>query len=192
MGKKIRAAKASVVAAFLAAGGAATATGMHASAAKTTNTIGGTSVNWGDPLIRFLKLDGFPSYLKIDGFAQLTQFYKGALLDDAAALYNKAPEQVAGLLDLYQKANAGPLNGILIGLEQFSKFNKVQPLADYVKTDEGLANYVKFEDFFSALRAVDGDKQGGALDFFIKETGITSVPSIEEINGGGNTDGGIT
>ena len=187
MGKKIRAAKASLVAAFLAAGGAATATGMHSSSTKAANTIGGTSVNWGDPLIRFVKLDGFPDFMKERGSEQLAQFVKGELLSDAATLYFKYPDQVAGLLDLYQKANAGPLNGILIGLEQFFKYDKQQPMLDYLKSEDGLANYGKFQDFFSALRAVDGEKQGGALGFFIKETGISGAPSFENTDGGGIT-----
>ncbi len=117
MGRKMRAAKASLVAAFLAAGGAATAKAVPAGTAKPANTIGGSSaISWGDPLIRFLKLDGFPAYLKIDGFAQLAQYYKLHLLADTATLYDKYPDQVAGLLDLYHKADAGPLSGILIGL----------------------------------------------------------------------------
>jgi hypothetical protein len=187
MGKKIRAAKASLVAAFLAAGGAATATGMHSTSAKTTNTIGGGSINWGDELIRFLKLDGFPAYLKVDGFAQLAQDNKPYLLEDAATLYDKWPNQVAGVLSLYEKANAGELNGILIGLEQFFKYQKEQPLLDYVKTDDGMANYAKFEKFFSALQSVGRSEEGGsAFDFFVKETGITGDP-LGQITDGGPT-----
>ncbi len=176
MGKKIRAAKASLVAAFLAAGGAATATGMHSTSQKTNTTWRAGTINWGDQLIRFMKLDGFPSYMKIDGSAQLAQFYKEQLLVDAAALYEKWRPAVDDLLALYQKANAGPLDGILIGLEQFYKYNETQPLLDYIKTEDGLANYMKFESFFSALQAVDRDKQGGAFDFFVKMTGISGNP----------------
>jgi len=174
MGRKIRAAKASLVAAFLAAGGAATAKSVDASSARPANTIGGAaSINWGDPLIRFLKLDGFPAYLKIDGFAQFAQFYKERLLSDAATLYDKYPDQVGGLLSLYQKADAGPLTGILIGLESFYKEQNLQPLLDYMKTPGGLDNYVKFESFFSALRAGAPE---GAFQFFYKETGIAGNP----------------
>ncbi len=35
--------------------------------------------------------------------------------------------------------------------------------------------YLKFEDFFSALKAVDREQQG-AFQFFYKETGIAGNP----------------
>ena len=176
MGKKIRAAKASLVAVFLAAGGAGTAKAVQTHTARPANTIGGSSaVSWGDPVIRFLKLDGFPAYLKIDGFAQLAQYYKAQLLSDTATLYLKYEEPVAGVLDLYQKANAGPLTGILVGLEQYYKEDNLQPLQDYLKTPGAMDAYLKFESFFSALQAVDTDGQG-AFGFFYKETGIAGNP----------------
>jgi hypothetical protein len=188
MGKKIRAAQASLVATFLAAGGAATAKAMHAKAARPANTIGGSSaINWGDQLVRFMKLDGFPAYLKFDGFAQLAQFYKEQILNDAATLYLKYSDDVANVLSLYQKADAGPLAGILIGLEQFNKAQNAQPLLDYLKIKGNLENYVKYDKWFTDLQAVarsDGEK-GSALDFYAKMTGIASVPSPEQLSGGG-------
>jgi hypothetical protein len=186
MGTKIRAAKASLVAAFLAAGGAAAANAVPASSAKPALTISGkTTVNWGDQLIRFLKLDGFPSYLKIDGFAQLAQYYKPQLLADATALYIKYPDQVAGVLELYQKADAGPLSGILIGLEQFYKEKNIEPLLDYLKAPGAMDAYIKFEGFFSALQEVSREGQG-AFQFFYKETGIAGNPLAQFTDGGGD------
>lgn len=185
MGRKIRAAKASLVAAFLAAGGAATAHAVPASSAKPANTIGGkTTIDWGDQLVRFLKLDGFPAYLKVDGFAQLAQYYKAQLLADAAALYIKYPDRVAGVLELYQKADAGPLSGILIGLEQFYKEKNIEPLLDYLKTPGAMDAYIKFESFFSALQEVS--REGGAFQFFYKETGIAGNPLAQLTDGGGD------
>jgi hypothetical protein len=167
MGRKIRAAKASLVAAFLAAGGTAAATTGHAASKGT--------VNWGDPLIRVLKLDGFPDYLKAVDSAQLALFYKPQLIEDAGQLYDKWSPQVAGLLDLYQKADAGPLDGILVGLEQFYKEHNSAPLLDYIKDKTGLENYQKWEAFFGALQAVDPNAEG-ALGFFQKDTGILGDP----------------
>jgi hypothetical protein len=175
MGRKIRAAKASLVAAFVAASGAAAAKAIPGHSAKPAATAA-EFIKWGDPLIRFLKLDGFPSYLKIDGFAQLAQFYKEALLTDAAALYLKDATPVADVLDMYQKANAGPLSGILIGLEQFYKEKNSDALFEYIKSEEGMANYLKFERFFSALQRDAPD----AFQFFYKETGIAGNP-LEQI-----------
>jgi hypothetical protein len=187
MGKKIRAAQASLVATFLAAGGAATAKAMHGSSARPANTIGGSSaINWGDQLIRYLKLDGFPAYLKFDGFAQLAMFYKEQLLSDAATMYLKYGDDVSNVLTLYQKADAGPLAGILIGLEQYNKAQNAQPLLDYLKIKGNLDNYVKFQKVYMDLAQVargDGEK-GSALDFYIKLTGISSVPSPEQLSGG--------
>jgi hypothetical protein len=191
MGKKIRAAQASLVATFLAAGGAATAKAMHAGSARPANTIGGSSaINWGDQLIRYLKLDGFPAFLKVDGFAQLAQFYKEQLLSDAATMYLKFGDDVSNVLTLYQKADAGPLAGILIGLEQYNKAQNAQPLLDYLKIKGNLDNYVKFQKVYLDLAQVArGDEEkGSALDFYIKLTGISSVPSPEQL-GGGTTDG---
>jgi hypothetical protein len=185
MGRKIRAAKASLVAAFLAAGGAATAKAMHASSARPAATIGGAaSINWGDPLIRFLKLDGFPAYLKLDGFAQMAQYYKDQLISDAGVLYDKYPSQVADLLGLYHKADAGPLNGILIGLETYYKEQNIQPLLDYLKMPGAMDAYLKFEGFFSALQAVNREGQG-AFQFFYKETGIAGNPLGQSTEGTG-------
>ncbi|MHB8696058.1 MAG: hypothetical protein ACYDHH_33010 [Solirubrobacteraceae bacterium] len=185
MGKKVRAAKASLVAAFLAAGGAATAKAVTAGAAPA-NTGGraAASANWGDPLIRFLKLDGFPAYLKLEGFAQLAQYYKEQLLTDTATLYDKWRPQVDDLLALYQKADAGPLTGILVGLETFYKEQNIQPLLDYLKTPGAMDAYLKFEGFFSALRAVAAKEGPSAFQFFYKETGIVGNPVGELTDGG--------
>jgi hypothetical protein len=190
MGRKIRAAQASLVATFLAAGGAATAKAMHSSSARPANTIGGsTSVNWGDQMVRFLKLDGFPAYLKYDGFAQLAMYYKAQLISDTETLYLKYGDKIGGVLELYQKADAGPLTGVLIGLEQYWKYDNSQALFDWLKTPGALDVYLKYEDFYSALQAVakgDGEN-GSALDFYQKETGIMGVPRVQE-----PTDGGVT
>jgi hypothetical protein len=183
MGRKLRAAKTSLVAAFLAANGAAAAQAMPAKSAKPANPIGGAvSINWGDPLVRFLKLDGFPAYLKIDGFAALAQYYKMQILGDVSTLYLKYQDQVAGLLALYQKADAGPLAGILIGLEQYYKEDNIEPLRDYLKTPGAMDAYGKFESFFSALRAVGGERQASAFEFFYKETGIAGNPLAQDIS----------
>lgn len=182
MGKKIRAAKASLVAAFLAAGGAATAESVSANAAAPPRpTSGGSSLTWGDPLIRFLKLDGFPAYLKVRGSAQLAQFYKPQLLADVAMLYDKWRPQVDDLLALYHKANAGPLSGILIGLEQYNKNKNIEPLLGYLKTPGAMDAYIKFEDFFAALQKVG--REGGAFEFFSKETGISGLPAVQTTGG---------
>ncbi len=177
MGKKIRAAKASLVAAFVAAGGATAAKAEPTSSAASGETIEAVSaVSWGDQLIRFLKLDGFPAYMKIDEFAQLGQFYKEQLVSDAATLYDKWPDQVSDLLSLYIKGDAGPLAGILIGLEQYNKDQNIEPLLDYLKTPGAMDAYVKFESFFSALQH---DAREGAFQFFWKETGIAVVPAVQ-------------
>lgn len=52
------------------AGPASHAVKARSSAARS-NT-GGT-LEWGSALVRFLKLDGFPAYLKVENF---TQYYK--------------------------------------------------------------------------------------------------------------------
>jgi hypothetical protein len=182
MGKKLRAAKASLVAAFLAAGGAAAAEGVSASAAPAA-TISGQPVSWGDPLIRFLRLDGFPAYLKVGGFTQLAQFYKVSLLADAATLYEKWGDRVGDLLSLYQKADSGPLAGILIGLEQYNKAQDSTELLEFLKSPGGLDAYAKFENFFSALQQSAREK-GGALEFFETETGIVDVPAVQTGDGG--------
>ena len=183
MGRKIRAAKASLVAAFVAAGGAAAVNAAHPASAQPTNAASVASIQWGDQLIRFLKLDGFPDYLKTDDSAQLALFYKERLLPDAAMLYTKYGSQVSDVLALYHKADGGPLNGILVGLEQFYKEQNIQPLLDYLKTPGAMEAYLKFEGFFSVLQKAAPD---GAFQFFYKETGIAGNPL------GDNTDGGGT
>ena len=158
---------------------------MQASSARPAATIGGAaSINWGDPLIRFLKLDGFPAYLKLDGFAQMAQYYKDQLISDAGVLYDKYPSQVADLLGLYHKADAGPLSGILIGLETYYKEQNIQPLLDYLKMPGAMDAYLKFEGFFSALQAVNREGQG-AFQFFYKETGIAGNPLGQSTDGTG-------
>jgi len=176
MGKKIRAAKASLVAAFLAAGGTAAAT---ASKAKAVNP-GPTQVSWGDPLIRFWKLDAFPSYFKVDNFAQLANFYKAQLISDASAMYFKYSEQTSALLDIYQKDHA-QLEGILIGLEQYWKLNNIEPLLSYLKDPAAMNAYIKFWDVMHDLQAISGDK--GAFGFFIKQTGILADPLQRSTDG---------
>lgn len=182
MGRKIRAAKASLVAAFLAAGGAAAAKALPAPKAPGA-AAGGTvtdGVVWGDPLIRFLKLDGFPAYLKIDGFAQLAQYYKQQLMGDGSTLYLKYDDQVANLLALYHKASAGPLTGILIGLERYYKNGDKETLLNFLKTPSNMDAYIKFADFFDALQTVGRDQDnGGAFEFFVKETGIPELPAVQ-------------
>ena len=179
MGRKIRAAKASLVAAFVAAGGAAAAgavPGKSAHQARHTLTAAEFPVKWGDPLIRFLKLDGFPAYFKYDGFAQLSNYYKDRLLSDVAVVYDKYSAQANDLLSLYHKANAGPLTGILIGLETYWKQDgNIQPLLDYLKTPGAMDAYVKFWSVLDAFQKV-APAGGGAFEFFVKETGIVANP----------------
>ncbi|HVC86656.1 MAG TPA: hypothetical protein VNC40_04425 [Gaiellaceae bacterium] len=188
MGRKLNAAKASLVAAFLAAGGAATARAVHAAPARPANTIGGVSVNWGDQLVRFLKLDGFPAYLKADGFEALTQFYKEVLLSDASTLYAKYGGTVSDVLSLYQKADGGPLAGILSGLEQFYKDDNLQPLLNDLKQPGAMDAFDKWDKWFTALQAVgEADQQAGApsaLDYYIKLTGIQGDPLQQITNSG--------
>jgi hypothetical protein len=181
MGKKIRAAQASLVATFLAAAGASSAKAMHSSSAPTRAAAGAAQINWGNQLIRFLKLDGFPAYFKYGGFGQLAQFYKAQLLADTATMYNKYTDDVSNLLALYHKAGAGPLRGLLFGLEQYNKADDEQPLLDYLKVEGNLDNYFKFQKVYSDLVEVarsDG-KAGSALEFFQKVTGIVDVPNFE-------------
>jgi hypothetical protein len=192
MGRKIRAAKASLVAAFLAASGAATAKAMDSHAVKPANTIGGTQINWGDPLIRFMKLDGFPAYFKYDGFEALTQFYKAQLLSDAAALYLKYDQKIYDVMAYYQKADGGLLSGILIGLEQYYKERNIEPLLNYVKLTPGAMDaYIKYGDFIESLQAVARSDQGkpSALDYYIKLTGIDvgiegQLPAVQSTEDG--------
>lgn len=189
MGRKIRAAQASLVAAFLAAGGSAAAKG--ASTAANAPQPHMATIDWGDQLIRFIKLDGFPDYMKSTDSAALTNYYKEQIIGDAATLYDKWLPAVQDVLALYQKADAGPLDGILIGLEQYNKANDPSLLVNYLKIKGNLDNYVKFQKWFGDLADVarsDGE-QGSALDYYIKLTGISSVPSPEQLNGG-PTDGG--
>ena len=178
MGRKIRAAKASLVAAFVASGGAAAASAVPGKSAQPTRHTATAAefIKWGDPLIRFVKLDGFPSYLKADGFAQLANYYKASLLSDAAALYDKWRPQVDDLLSLYQKADAGPLTGILIGLETYWKQDgNIKPLLDYLKTPGAMDAYIKFWNALDAFQKV-APAGGGAFEFFVKETGIVADP----------------
>ncbi len=128
-------------------------------------------MQWGDPLVRFLKLDGFPAYLKSDGFAQ---YYKDrTYLAQLSDLYQKDQSQVEDLLALYHKVNAGPLEGILIGLEQYYKQDQdVGALRDYLKAPGAMEAYLKFETFLSALQ----DEAPLAFDSFLKLTGIAGDP----------------
>jgi hypothetical protein len=179
MGKKIRAAQASLVAAFLAAGGAAAATAGATDSATSDEVIRGVPLTgWGDPLIGLIKLDGFPAYMKYDGSELLALSYKGGLLADADALYAKTAPLVYDLLSLYQKAYAGPLAGILIGLEAYAKEGNLEPLLSYLESSrDALAAYQTFATFFSALKEVSGE--GGAFEFFGKETGIVDLPAVQ-------------
>jgi hypothetical protein len=187
MGKKIRAAQASLVATFLAAAGAGAAKAAPQSPASPGG--GPAAINWGDQLIRFLKIDGFPAYFKYAGFAQLAQFYKVRLLSDTAAMYFKYGDDVNNFLKLYQKAEAGPLTGLLFGLEQYNKADDEQPLLDYLKEKGNLDNYAKFRKVYLDLAEVArGDEgAGSALEFFQKVTGIVSVPDFESTDDGTTT-----
>jgi hypothetical protein len=179
MGKKIQAAKASLVAAFLAAGGGAVAKSLATPASAPAATAV-SDVSLGDQLVRFLKLDGFPAYFKSPDFAQLENFYKPQLPVAASDLYIKYGSAVDGVLSLYQKADAGPLTGILGGLETYWKEDNLQPLLNYLKEQPGAMDaYVKFQTFFSALSEVS--PEGGAFDFFVKMTGILGDPLSGEI-----------
>jgi hypothetical protein len=195
MGRKICAAKASLVAAFLASSGAATAKSVAAadpasvpgaaSPSSAADPLGAffpkakLPVSWGDPLIRFLKLDGFPAYLKVDDFARLTHYYKAALLSDAAVLYDAWPSKIQSLLDVYQKADAGLLAGILIGLEQYNKYGDEETLLEYLQNPAALDAYIKWQEFFDALRTVGREENGGsAFEYFYKLTGIRELPAV--------------
>jgi hypothetical protein len=179
MGRKIRAAKASLVAAFVAAGGATAATANARPAAPPSQAV--ATINWGDQLVRFLKLDGLPSYLKIDGFAQ---YYKEISTPDAlqelTAFYDKWRPQVDDVLAVYQKDRAD-LEGILIGLEQYYKEKNIEPLLSFLKEKDAQAAYIKFETFLGFLK-IDAPN---AFDFFQKETSIAGDP-LRQIG----TDGG--
>jgi hypothetical protein len=168
MGRKLNAAKASIVAAFVAAGGAT---------AAQANSTASSQINWGDQLIRFMKLDGMPAYFKGGGFAQLANYYKERLLIDAAALYQKYDKQVSDVLALYDKDKT-ELRGILIGLEQYYKEKNIEPLLNFVKDESAHAAYVKFQTFLSAMKEVS--TEGGAFEFFYKETGILGDPLIRQ------------
>lgn len=187
MGKKIRAAQASLVAAFLAAGGAAATSGAKAAPAANPGPV---QINWGDQLVRFIKLDGFPAYLKIDGFAALTQYYKEQILSDASALYVKYGQKVYDVLSYYQKADGGPLSGILIGLEQFYKEKNIEPLLSYIKETPGAMDaYIKYDEFIGELQGVARDDAAkgasSALDYYVKLTGIDvgiegQLPAVQD------------
>jgi len=178
MGNKLRAAKTSLVVAFLAAGGAAGATSAK-STSPGANTVGGRSIGWNDPLIRFLKLDGLSSYLKVRSSAALALSFKAQLESDAADLYQKYPSQVAGVLALYQKA--GTLDQMLKGLEAVFKDNNPALLTAYLKSSAGLENFVKFDSFLGALAAVDPGPHG-AFAFWLKNTGSSS-DALQELGG---------
>ncbi len=171
MGRKSRAAKASVVAAFVAAGGTV-GTALPAEAAPAAPAVSSSQVQWGDALVRFLKLDGFPAYLKDDGFAQ---YYKNleASLPELSGLYLEDGQAVDDLLALYYKANNGPLAGVLIGLEQYYKYQDMAPLTDYLKSStDAFDAYYKFQTLLTALRRDASD----VFAFFYKETGIAGNP----------------
>jgi hypothetical protein len=187
MGRKIRAAKASLVAAFLATGGAAatakagsSSQADRAGAAAQRSSAGplaqfDKALEWGSPLVRFLKLDGFPAYLKVDGFAQ---YYKLLTLDELSAFYYKDQSQVDAVLALYHKggtASGSLLEGILIGLEQYWKYDDSDTLTSFLKFEDAQAAYLKFEDFFGALER----DANGAFSFFVKETGIAGLPAVQ-------------
>jgi hypothetical protein len=185
MGRKVRAAKASLVAAFLAAGGAAATAkaGSSSHAAKTgpsaTRSSPGASLNWGSTLVRFLKLDGYPAYLKIDSF---TQYYKDYLkLDELSTFYQKYEDSIDPLLALYVKggtAHGSLLEGILIGLEQYWKYDgNTEAFDNFFKLDGAQDAYLKFENFYNALHENAKD----AFSFFVKETGISGLlPAVQE------------
>ena len=184
MGRKIRAAKASIVAAFLAAGGSA--------AAKAANP-GSVQVNWGDQLVRFIKLDGLPDYIKATDSAALTNFYKDAIVGDASEMYVKYGQKVYDVLSYYNKANAGLLPGIISGLEQFYKEKNLEPLLEYIKDTPGAMDaYIKFDGFVQALQGEARDDaakgQSSALDYYIKLTGIDvgidgQLPAVQSTDG---------
>ena len=174
MGRKIQAAKASLVAAFLAASGAAAQKAV-ANPPSDPAAASASSVSWGDPLLRFIKLDGFPSFWKAQDFAALANFYKPQLTASVADLYFKYDDQVNDVLALYQKADQGSLGGIITGLEQFYKEDNIKPLLDTLKEQGALDAYVKFESFYSAMRQVSPEG-GGALEYFQKLTGILGDP----------------
>ncbi len=181
MGRKVRAAKASLVAAFMAAGGAAAAKTVAAAPPSGAQTSSGT-VNWGDPLVRFLKLDGFPDSMKIDNVSPLNQYYKEALISDASEMYLKYEEPTSGLLALYVKDHPS-LTGVLIGLEQWNKDQNTEALVAYLKVEGLMDAYFKFEDFFGGLQAVGRDEKTSALDYFFKLTGIRSLPAVQDSAG---------
>jgi len=175
MGRKIQAAKASLVAAFLAASGAVAEKAIATPATDPAAATATNGISWGDPLVRFIKLDGFPSFWKAQDFAQLDGFYKPQLTASVADLYFKYTDQVTDVLSLYQKVDQGPLGGILIGLEQFYKQDDIKPLLDTLKEQDAMDAYVKFQTFYSAMRQVSPEG-GGALEYFQKLTGILGDP----------------
>jgi hypothetical protein len=185
MGRKVRAAKASLVAAFLAAGGAAATAkagpashGAKAGASAARANTGGT-LKWGSPLVRFLKLDGFPAYLKIENF---TQYYKMLSLPELSDFYAKDTRAIIGVLDVYQKggtAHGSLLEGILIGLEQYWKQDNSDALLNFLKVEGALDAYLKYGDFFLAMER-DAPK---AFEFYVKTTGIAGVPAVQREGG---------
>jgi hypothetical protein len=173
MGRKIQATKASLVAAFLAASGGAIAKTL-VNPTPAPAAVSATGVAWGDQLVRFIKLDGFPAFYKSPDSAALENFYKPQLIESASSLYLKYGDAVNDVLALYQKADGGPLTGILSGLETYWKVHNIQPLLDYLKAPGAMDAYFKFQTFFSALQSVS--PEGGAFDFFVKVTGIQGDP----------------
>ena len=183
MDRKTRAARTSLVAAFISAGGAlAVPAPAQAAPAPQPAVAGDTQVQWGDPLVRFLKLDGFPAYLKNDGFAQFYKYYKNSdLLSELSTLYSKHQTAVDGLLAMYHKVNAGPLDGILIGLSQYYKDKNLEPLREYVGSSKDAEDaYHKFQTFLGALASID--EEPVAFDFFQKVTGIQVGDPLNQID----------
>ena len=93
-----------------------------------------------------------------------------------ADLYFKYDDQVNDVLALYQKADQGPLGGIVTGLEQFWKEDNIKPLLDTLKEPGAMDAYIKFESFYKAMGQVSPEG-GGALEFFQKTTGILATRS---------------
>jgi len=182
MGRKARAARASLVAAFLATGGAAaTAKAGQAShaaraGARAARANTGAGLEWGSPLARFIKLDGFPAYLKIENFAQ---YYKFLSLSELSDFYAKDTSAIIGVLDLYKKggtANGSLLEGVLAGLEQYWKYDKADELLNFIKRDDAMDAYLKYRDFFVAMEQDAKD----TFTFYSKTTGIEGIPFLEE------------
>ena len=136
-----------------------------------------SSVSWGDPLLRFIKLDGFPSFWKAQDFAALANFYKPQLTASVADLYFKYDDQVNDVLALYQKADQGPLGRHPDRARAVLEARRnIKPLLDTLKEPGAMDAYIKFNDFYKAMGQVSPEG-GGALEFFQKATGILGVPA---------------